>query len=57
MAEERTITELVDVVEQVEVPRVTRVPRVVTDIQEKAITVPVVTEVPVTRTVEVPTGK
>lgn len=48
---------MVPVVENVEVPRIEKVPRVISEDVEEVMRVPVVREVPVTRMVEVPTGK
>jgi len=40
-----------------DVPRIEQVPRVIMEEVEEVIRVPVVREVPVTRMVEIPTGK
>lgn len=48
---------MVPVIEYKDVPRIELVPRVITEDVEERITVPVVREIPVTRMVEVPTGK
>jgi hypothetical protein len=55
--EEREVTDMVPVIEYVDTPRIERVPRVIVEDIEERIRVPVVREVPVTRMVEVPTGK
>lgn len=57
VTEEREVTDMVPVVEYKEVPKVEQVPRVITEDVTERVTVPVVVEVPVTRKVEVPTGK
>lgn len=57
MPEEREVTDMVPVVEYVDTPRMERVPRVIVEDIEERVRVPVVREVPVTRMVEVPTGK
>lgn len=57
MPEEREVTDMVPVIEYVDTPRIERVPRVIVEDIEERIRVPVVREVPVTRMVEVPTGK
>lgn len=57
VAEEREVTDMVPVIEYMDVPRSEQVPRVVVEDVEERIKVPVVREVPVTRMVEVPTGK
>lgn len=57
VTEEREVTDIVQVVEYIEVPRIEMVPRVITEAVEERVIVPVVREVPVTRMVEVPTGK
>lgn len=57
VAEEREVTDMVPVIEYMDVPRIEQVPRVVVEDVEERIKVPVVREVPVTRMVEVPTGK
>ena len=48
---------MVPVIEYMDVPRIERVPRVIMEEVEEVIRVPVVREVPVTRMVEIPTGK
>lgn len=48
---------MVPVIEYMDVPRIEKVPRVITEEVEELIRVPVVREVPVTRMVEIPTGK
>lgn len=57
VTEEREVSDMVPVIEYKDVPRIELVPRVITEDVEERITVPVVREIPVTRMVEVPTGK
>lgn len=48
---------MVPVIEYIDTPRIERVPRVIVEDVEERIKVPVVREIPVTRMIEVPTGK
>lgn len=57
VTEEREVTDMVPVIEYQDVSRIEKVPRVIVEDVEERISVPVVREVPVTRMVEVPTGK
>jgi hypothetical protein len=57
ITEEREVTDMVPVIEYMDVPRIEQVPRVIMEEVEEVIRVPVVREVPVTRMVEIPTGK
>lgn len=55
--EPREITEMVEVVEYMEIPRVEKTPKIITEDVLETVSVPVVREVPLTRQIEVPTGK